>query len=131
MNTLSNPNTVHKPLGKYHHTVMIPDNSEWLAIAGQVGMDSDGKTASNVREQSEQAFRNIVACLEANGMGKEDLVKLTVYLTDARFVADYRTARSAVLGDEIQPTSTLVIVSGLATPDFLVEVEAWAAKSRH
>ena len=131
MNTLSNPNTVHKPLGKYHHTVMIPDNSEWLAIAGQVGMDSDGKTASSVREQSEQAFRNIVACLEANGMGKEDLVKLTVYLTDARFVADYRTARSAVIGDEIQPTSTLLIVSGLATPDFLVEVEAWAAKPRH
>ena len=110
---------------------MVPNNSEWLAIAGQVGMDSDGKTASSVREQSEQAFRNIVACLEANGMGKEDLVKLTVYLTDARFVADYRTARSAVIGDEIQPTSTLVIVSGLATPDFLVEVEAWAAKSRH
>jgi 2-iminobutanoate/2-iminopropanoate deaminase len=131
MNTLSNPNTVHKPLGKYHHTVLVPDNSEWLAIAGQVGMDSDGKTASSVREQSEQAFRNIVACLEANGMGKEDLVKLTVYLTDARFVADYRTARSAVIGDEIQPTSTLVIVSGLATPDFLVEVEAWAAKPRH
>ena len=131
MNTLSNPNTVHKPLGKYHHTVMVPDNSEWLAIAGQVGMDSDGKTASSVREQSEQAFRNIVACLEANGMGKEDLVKLTVYLTDARFVADYRTARSAVIGDEIQPTSTLLIVSGLATPDFLVEVEAWAAKPRH
>ena len=131
MNTFSNPNTVHKPLGKYHHTVMVPDNSEWLAIAGQVGMDSDGKTASSVREQSEQAFRNIVACLEANGMGKEDLVKLTVYLTDARFVADYRTARSAVIGDEIQPTSTLLIVSGLATPDFLVEVEAWAAKPRH
>ena len=131
MNTLSNPNTVHKPIGKYHHTVMVPDNSEWLAIAGQVGMDSDGKTASSVREQSEQAFRNIVACLEANGIGKEDLVKLTVYLTDARFVADYRTARSAVIGDEIQPTSTLLIVSGLATPDFLVEVEAWAAKPRH
>jgi 2-iminobutanoate/2-iminopropanoate deaminase len=94
-------------------------------------MDSNGKTASSVREQSEQAFRNIVACLEANGMGKEDLVKLTVYLTDAQFVGDYRTARSAVIGDEIQPASTLVIVSGLTTPDFLVEVEAWAAKSRH
>jgi 2-iminobutanoate/2-iminopropanoate deaminase len=131
MNTLSNPDTVHKPLGKYHHTVKVPDNSEWLAIAGQVGMDGEGKIAGGIREQSEQAFRNIVACLESNGMGKEDLVKLTVYLTDARFIGDYRTARSAVLGDEIQPASTLVIVSGLATPDFLVEVEAWAAKSRH
>lgn len=130
MHTLSNPTSIHKPLGKYHHTVKVADCAEWLAIAGQVGMDGDGRIASGVREQSEQAFRNVVACLEANGMGKQDLVKLTVYLTDARFIGDYRAARTAIIGDEIQPASTLLIVSGLATPEFLVEVEAWAAKSR-
>lgn len=130
MHTLSNPTSIHKPLGKYHHTVKVADRAEWLAIAGQVGMDGDGKIGSGVREQSEQAFRNVVACLEANDMGKQDLVKLTVYLTDARFIGDYRAARTAIIGDDIQPASTLVIVSGLATPEFLVEVEAWAAKSR-
>jgi 2-iminobutanoate/2-iminopropanoate deaminase len=130
MNTLSNPSTVHRPAGKYHHTVKVPDNSEWLVIAGQVGMDSAGKIAGGIKEQSEQAFRNIVACLEANGMVKEDLVKFTIYLTDSRFIEAYRAARSAVIGDEVQPASTLVIVAGLATPDFLVEIEAWAAKSR-
>ncbi len=128
MNTLSNPNTVHKPAGPYHHTVLVSENARWLAISGQVGMDREGNIASGVRAQSEQVFRNIAACLEANGMRKQDLVKVTVYLTDARFVADYRAARSAVMGDDIQPASTLVIVAGLASPDFLVEVEAWAAR---
>ena len=47
------------------------------AISGQVGMDREGKIASGVRAQSEQVFRNIAACLEANGMRKEDLVKVT------------------------------------------------------
>jgi 2-iminobutanoate/2-iminopropanoate deaminase len=129
MNTLSNPNAVHKPAGPYHHTVSAPENARWLAISGQVGMDREGKIASGVRAQSEQVFRNIAACLEANGMRKEDLIKVTVYLTDARFLAEYRAARSAVFGDDIQPASTLLIVAGLASPDFLVEVEAWAAKS--
>ena len=131
MNTLSNPTSLHKPLGKYHHTVKTPHNSEWLAISGQVGRDGEGKISSNVKDQCEQTFRNIIVCLDANEMGKEDLVKFTVYLTDARFVDDYRAARSAVIGDECQPASTLVIVSGLAMPNCFVEVEAWAAKLQH
>jgi enamine deaminase RidA (YjgF/YER057c/UK114 family) len=130
MNTLSNPNTVHDPAGKYHHTVSVPENSEWLVISGQVGMDGAGTIPGGARAQAEQAFRNILACLEANGMGRHDLVKLTTYLTDARFIGDYRAARSAVIGDEILPASTLLIVSGLAMPELLVEIEAWAARSR-
>ena len=130
MNTLSNPDAVHKPAGPYHHTVLVSENARWLAISGQVGMDREGNIASGVRAQSEQVFHNIAACLEANGMQKEDLVKVTVYLTDARFLVDYRAARSAVFGDDIQPASTLVIVAGLASPDFLVEVEAWAAQQQ-
>jgi enamine deaminase RidA (YjgF/YER057c/UK114 family) len=102
----------------------MSENARWLAISRQVGMDREGKIASGVRAQSEQVFRNTAACLEANGMRKEDLVKVTVYLTDASFLADYRAARSAVMGDDIQPASTLLIVAGFANPDFLVEVEA-------
>ncbi len=130
MNTFAKPDSVHKPLGKYHHTVKVPGNSDLLAIAGQVGMDRGGKIASGVQAQTEQVFRNILACLEANGMDQRDLVKLTAYLTDARYTEAYRAGRSAVLGSEIEPASTLVIAAGLASPEYLVEVEAWAAKQR-
>jgi enamine deaminase RidA (YjgF/YER057c/UK114 family) len=61
-------------------------------------------------------------------MTKEHLVKLTIYLTDARHIEEMRAARSKVFGDDARPASTLVIVDGLASPEFLVEVEAWAAK---
>ena len=128
MNTHLNPKNVHKP-GVYTHTVKVPANAEWLVISGQVGIDAKGRLAAGVRKQSEQVFRNILACLRANGMGKKDLVKTTVYLTDSRFVEDYRAGRRKVVGDETKPTSTLVIVDGLAGPDMLVEVEAWAAKA--
>lgn len=129
MNRFTNPDTVHEPIGKYHHSVSVPRNSEWLVISGQVGRDRDGNVPAGVKEQSELAFRNVLACLEAGGMSKADLVKFTVYLTDARFVGDYRAARSNVIGDDILPASTLVIVAGLAAPEMLVEIEAWAAKA--
>jgi len=129
LNEQINPKTVHKPLGMYSHTIKVPANAEWLAIAGQVGKNAKGDIASGVRRQTEQALRNVQACLRANKMTKDHLVRLTIYLTDARHVEDMRAARSKVFGDAVQPASTLVIVDGLAAPEFLVEVEAWAAKA--
>jgi enamine deaminase RidA (YjgF/YER057c/UK114 family) len=129
VNEQIDPKTVHKPLGKYSHTVRVPANAEWLTIAGQVGMNAKGEIASGVRRQTERALRNVQACLRANKMTKEHLVKLTIYLTDARHVEEMRAGRSKVLGDDVRPASTLVVVDGLASPEFLVEVEAWAAKA--
>ena len=128
MNQPLNPSTLHEPAGVYTHTVQVPAGARWLVISGQVGVDAEGRLASGIRAQSEQVFRNLLAALHAQGMGKEDLVKTTVYLTDSRFIAEYRAARSSILGDGCAPTSTMVVVAGLASPDMLVEVEAWAAR---
>lgn len=128
MNEPLNPSTLHKPAGVYTHSVQVPAGARWLVISGQVGVDAEGRLASGIRAQSEQVFRNLLAALHAQGMGKEDLVKTTVYLTDSRFIEEYRAARSSILGDGCAPTSTLVVVAGLASPDMLVEVEAWAAR---
>lgn len=129
MNAFVNPKTSHKPLGAYTHSVKIPADAEWLMIAGQVGINAKGQIQDGIRKQAEQAFRNVVACLRANRMNKGDLVKLTIFLTDPRFVDAYRVARKKVLGDDIKPASTLLVVDGLASPDLLIEVEGMAAKS--
>ena len=129
MNFSSNAAAVHKPLGKYCHTTLVPASARWLVVSGQVGIDKNGKLATNLRKQAEQCFRNILACLRENRMRKGDLVKTTVYLTDSRFVDDYRLARSRIIGDATLFTSTLVVVDGLASPDILIEIEAWAAKA--
>ena len=129
MNEASNPSTVAPPLGAYAHTIRVPADAEWLVISGQVGVSRAGKLANGPLKQTEQCYKNVLACLKANGMSKKDLVKTTVYITDSRYVADFRAGRDNVLGTDVQPTSTLVVVQGLAAPDILVEIEAWAAKS--
>jgi len=128
MNTTLNPKSVHAPLGVYSHTVSVPPDARWVAVAGQVGINAKGVLAHGIRRQAEQAFRNVLACLRENGMRKQDLVKLTVFLTDARLIGEYRAARARVLGDAVRPASTLLIVAGLASPDMLIEIEAWAAQ---
>jgi enamine deaminase RidA (YjgF/YER057c/UK114 family) len=107
----------------------VPANAEWLVIAGQVGIDPKGKLQVGVRKQAEQAFRNIVEILKANGMQKRHLVKLNTYLTDPRDIGAYRAARKKVIGDAIVPPATLVIIDGLAAPEMLIEIEAMAAKA--
>ena len=68
MNIALNPDTVYPPLGPYSQTVKVPRDAELLFVAGQVGMDAKGRLADGPRKQSEQAFRNVVACLRAHGM---------------------------------------------------------------
>ena len=59
MNEHLNPKTLHQPGGVYSHTVHVPANSEWLVIAGQIGIDPQGQLADGIRAQSEQVFHNI------------------------------------------------------------------------
>jgi len=128
MNKAGNPGTIHPPLGAYTHAIEVPPEVRWLVISGQVGMDKQGRLGRDIATQSERALRNVLACLRAHGMTREDLVKITTYITDPRFVAAFRDARRKVLGDDCAPTSTLVVVDGLVDPGMLVEVEAWAAR---
>jgi enamine deaminase RidA (YjgF/YER057c/UK114 family) len=129
MNQFVNPKASHKPAGAYSHSVKVPAGSDWLVIAGQVGVNGKGQLQDGARKQAEQAFRNILACLKENGMAKKDLVKFTVFVTDPRHVDAYRAARKKVIGDATLPASTLLVVDGLASPDMLIEIEATAAKA--
>ncbi len=129
MNEYVNPKGVRAPGGAYSHTVKVPANAEWLVLAGQIGVNAKGEVQVGIRKQAEQVFRNIVACLREHKMRKTDLVKLTVYLTDPRYIEAYRAARKKIIGDDALPASTLLIVDGLASPDFLIEIEATAAKA--
>ena len=124
----SNPKTIHEPLGLYTHAMEVQSGCQWLVLAGQLGVDSAGRVLDGFGNQAEQALKNILACLEANGMVKEDLVKLTIYSTVPGCIGDVQAARRKVLGESVLPTATLLVVAGLASPEFLVEIEAWAAK---
>lgn len=121
-----NPKTVALA-GKYSLGAEVPGNARVLYVSGQVGLDSRGKLAPTFEKQALQAWKNIGQVLKAAGMGYKDIVKLTSFITDARYIAANRAARDQFLGDPY-PASTLLVVQGLADPAMLVEIECVAAK---
>jgi enamine deaminase RidA (YjgF/YER057c/UK114 family) len=120
-----NPNTVAAPSGPYSHGIETPPNARWLHIAGQIGIAPDGSVPADFDGQAEQCWRNIKAVLAAAGMGVDNLVKVTHFLTRQDDVASYGKIRARHLGDA-RPASTLLVISALARPGLLVEVEAIA-----
>ena len=82
---------------------------------------------AGIAEQAERAFRNIATILAAEGLTPADIVRLQVFLTDRADREAAGQARAKVFGDA-KPPSTLLVVAGLATPEFLIEVEAMAAR---
>jgi 2-iminobutanoate/2-iminopropanoate deaminase len=121
------PSTIAPPLSRYSHAVEAPASARWLHISGQVGIKPDGNLAEGLEAQMAQAWQNILAILKAADMDRSDLVKITAFLTsESADVALFRDVRDRMLGPA-KPASTLMVVAGLAKPEYLVEIEAIAA----
>jgi 2-iminobutanoate/2-iminopropanoate deaminase len=100
---------------------------ELLFISGSVAVDAEGKLVGegDVVAQARQVFENIGLCLAAAGASFADVVKVTTFLTDVEDRARINPVRQEFFG-EAKPASTLVEVSALVLPEFLIEVEAVA-----
>jgi enamine deaminase RidA (YjgF/YER057c/UK114 family) len=128
MHMTHNPPTVAAPASRYSHGVEVKPNARWLHISGQVGVRPDGRTAADFAAQAEACWNNIAGILKAAGMGLEDLVKITAFIVNPADIAALRAVRDRFIGDA-RPASTLIVVVALANPDWLVEIEAVAAKA--
>ncbi len=97
-------------------------------LRGQVGQDLDTSESVGIGDaaaQTERAMANIAMLLEEAGAKLEHVCKITVYLIDPR----YREAVYRVIGrwlKGVHPVSTGIVVSALARPEWVVEVEAMA-----
>jgi enamine deaminase RidA (YjgF/YER057c/UK114 family) len=123
-----NPRDVHAPVGPYSHTAVVPAGSELVFIAGQVGMRADGTVPTVFAEQAEVTFANLSACLAAHGLGVEAVVRLGVFVLPGQDFTVLRAARERHFGTH-RPASTTVYVPQLASPAFLLEVEAVAVRA--
>jgi enamine deaminase RidA (YjgF/YER057c/UK114 family) len=123
--TFSNREGVRAPASRYSHACLIEGPGKRLVLSGQIGLAPDGSLPPTPEGQITQALANLRTLLAAHGMGPRDVVKVTVFLTDAALIGPWRALRDAAFEDHA-PTSTLLIVAGLADPRFLVEVEAEA-----
>ncbi len=125
-----NPESMAAPASRYAHAVLVDGPARWLHLAGQVGILPDGRVAEGLAAQLDACFANVDAGLAAAGMARGDLVKVTVYLTQAtpEAVATYRARRDLWIGDGPLPAATLLVVAGLASPALLTEVDIVAAQ---
>ena len=111
----------------YSQGIKVTGTQTILFLSGQVAYDRNGQVAhkGDFRGQARAVFGQIKAMVRAGGGTLADVVKLNTYLTDIRYRADLVPVREEFFGKKI-PAATLVQVSALAHPDWLIEVEAIA-----
>jgi enamine deaminase RidA (YjgF/YER057c/UK114 family) len=123
----SNPPGMSKPAA-YSHVVEVNGPHRTVYLAGQTGVDASSKVAEGFRAQAVQVMENIKTALASVGGGFEHVVKLTSYLTNLEADgAVFREVRGSYFPNKAAlPASTLLQVSRLANPAYLVEVEVIA-----
>jgi enamine deaminase RidA (YjgF/YER057c/UK114 family) len=120
-----NPEALGKPPG-YTHVVEATAPARIVYIAGQLGVDRDGKLSSDFRLQAVQTFENLKNALAAVGGQFQHVVKLNNYFVDMKHLPIFRQVRDSYLADKDRPASTTIAISGLAREGALLEVEAVA-----
>jgi len=123
------PKTLMQPAGYSH--IAKASGGTTVYLAGQVAADVSGKLIGegNFEAQAEQVFKNLKSAVEAAGGTMADIVKMNVYLVaevDASEVPKFRAIRDRYVNVQSPPASTLVVVTRLARPGWLIEIEAIA-----
>lgn len=123
------PSTMPQPASRYSQVALAEGVTRRLEISGQVGAHPDGTLAEGLADQLDTALANVDRALAAAGMGRANLMKITVYLTEnsPEAIATYRARRDHWVGSAPAPAATLLVVAGLASPALVVEVDAVAA----
>ena len=111
----------------FSHSTDAVRVGDLLFVSGCVAVDESGTVVGigDVVAQARQVFANIGLVLAAAGAGFGDIAKVTIFLTNVDDRARINPVREEFFG-EARPASTLVEVSRLVLPEFLIEVEAVA-----
>lgn len=111
----------------YSQGIKVTAAQTILFLSGQVAYTADGGVAcrGDFAGQARGAYQAIKALVESQGGTMANVVKITTYLTDMRYRADLAPIREEFFGKK-GPASTMVEVSSLAHPDWMIEVEAIA-----
>lgn len=115
-----------KPLGIYSHAVKVKGN-QLLFISGTTSRDRNGNIVGkgDIKFQTRQILENIKFILERVGATFDNIVKVTVFITDMAHFKEIHEVRAKYFKSDY-PASTLVQVSRLASEDILIEMEAIA-----
>lgn len=124
--TVLQPATMARPMGTYSHGVKVSGQT-MIFVAGQTAVDGKGEIVGkgDMRAQMRQVHENIKAVLAAAGATFENVVKTTTFVTNVEEYRKHADIRKEFLGS-YYPPSTVVEISRLARPEFMIEIEAVA-----
>ena len=111
----------------YSQGVKVTQAQTILFLSGQVAYTADGSPAfrGDFKAQARGAYEAIKALVESQGGTMNSIVKITTYVTDMHYRVDLAPIREEFFGKK-GPASTLVEISALAHPDWMIEIEAIA-----
>ena len=126
MKKIIRPKEIWDPGNRYAQGILSKSGT-LLFIAGQTAVDDRGKTVGkgNIETQTRAVLKNIEAVLEGAGGLRENLVATTCYITEVKHLGGFYKSRREFFAGAL-PTSTTVVVKGLARKQFLVQIEAIA-----
>jgi enamine deaminase RidA (YjgF/YER057c/UK114 family) len=111
--------------GNYAQSLEITGATRWLYVSGQIPVDLDGQVPLTFEDQCRRVWSNLIAQPRAADMGVENLVKVTIFLSDRAYALANREIRLEVIGSH-QPALSCII-TGIFDSNWLLEIEAIAA----
>jgi enamine deaminase RidA (YjgF/YER057c/UK114 family) len=120
---VDSPDVVSSPF--YAQSVEVTEARRLLFVSGQVPWTKDRQVPEGFEDQARLAWSNLFAQLRAAGMGPENLVKVTIFLSDRAHVEGHRTVYDEVLAGRRIAVST--IVAGTVEQPWHIEIEGFAA----
>ena len=122
---------IGRPSGHFSQAIAVEASGRLVFISGMTSKRADGSIAGvgDIEVQTRQMCENVKAAVEAAGGTMADIIKMNVYLVaevDASEVPKFRAVRDRYVNTAQPPASTFVVVSRLARPGWLIEIEAIA-----
>jgi 2-iminobutanoate/2-iminopropanoate deaminase len=111
----------------YSQGIKVSQAQTILFLSGQVAYTAEGGVAfrGDFKAQARGAYEAIKTLVESQGGTMANVIKITTYVTDMHYRVDLAPIREEFFGKK-GPASTLVEISALAHPDWMIEIEAIA-----
>ena len=119
-----NPSTIHDTIGYSHIT--IPKGRKLVFISGQVAWDKNMNVVEvdDLAKQTDMVYQNIEHALNEIGATWDHIAKTTIFTTEPHEYEIIGGITAKYFGDTPPPAQTIIGVTGLALPEFLIEIEA-------
>lgn len=115
---------VPSDFASYSDVVAVDDPGRWIHVAGQVGMDDEGKVEGDLAAQTNATLDHVERILAKVGASLADVIKITVYLTSFDDYASFSRVRAERFGDRLPASAAVQVADLLLGAE--VEIEAVA-----